>query len=167
MGGDKIEADFHGLVIGPKTPCRIRYRRRANPSITIAKGEDLRKVATQNPAVAAAAAGCPVDHQAMAATPVAAPGVAKCPVDHAALAKEPAPVAPPTAIKPATLRIRLDLDLCQGHAMCVGEAPEVFAIGENGKVKALNYSPPPELHDKVRAAAQFCPTRAIRLKESQ
>ena len=50
--------------------------------------------------------------------------------------------------------------------MCVGEAPEVFMIGENGKVKAKTYSPPLELHDKVRAAAQFCPTRAIRLKES-
>ena len=26
--GDPIEADFQGLVIGPKMPCRVRYRRR-------------------------------------------------------------------------------------------------------------------------------------------
>jgi sterol 14alpha-demethylase len=28
--GDPIESDFQGLVIGPKTPCRVRYRRRGN-----------------------------------------------------------------------------------------------------------------------------------------
>lgn len=26
--GDPIESDFHGLVVGPKMPCRVRYRRR-------------------------------------------------------------------------------------------------------------------------------------------
>jgi sterol 14-demethylase len=28
MFGDPIESDFQGLVIGPKMPCRVRYRRR-------------------------------------------------------------------------------------------------------------------------------------------
>jgi sterol 14-demethylase len=28
--GDPIESDFRGLVIGPKIPCRVRYRRRSN-----------------------------------------------------------------------------------------------------------------------------------------
>jgi sterol 14alpha-demethylase len=28
--GDPIESDFQGLVIGPKLPCRVRYRRRGN-----------------------------------------------------------------------------------------------------------------------------------------
>ena len=28
--GDPIESDFQGLVIGPKIPCRVRYRRRSN-----------------------------------------------------------------------------------------------------------------------------------------
>lgn len=27
LTGDPIEPDFHGLVVGPKRPCRIRYRR--------------------------------------------------------------------------------------------------------------------------------------------
>ncbi len=26
--GDPIESDFQGLVVGPKMPCRVRYRRR-------------------------------------------------------------------------------------------------------------------------------------------
>src|SRR5262249_27514455 len=25
----RVESDFHGLVVGPKEPCRVRYRRRA------------------------------------------------------------------------------------------------------------------------------------------
>ena len=28
--GDPHEADFHGVVVGPRQPCRIRYRRRAS-----------------------------------------------------------------------------------------------------------------------------------------
>jgi sterol 14-demethylase len=27
LTGDPVEADFHGLVVGPKLPCRVRYRR--------------------------------------------------------------------------------------------------------------------------------------------
>lgn len=30
LAGDPITADFQGLVIGPKMPCRVRYRRRTN-----------------------------------------------------------------------------------------------------------------------------------------
>ena len=29
LTGDSIETDFQGLVLGPKPPIRIRYRRRA------------------------------------------------------------------------------------------------------------------------------------------
>jgi sterol 14-demethylase len=31
LAGDPIETDFQGLVLGPKPPIRIRYRRRRNP----------------------------------------------------------------------------------------------------------------------------------------
>lgn len=34
--GDPLESDFHGVVIGPKQPCRVRYRR-----IDAAEGEKL------------------------------------------------------------------------------------------------------------------------------
>ena len=59
----------------------------------------------------------------------------------------------------------LDKDLCQGHAVCVGEAPEVFYIGEDGKVALHDLALTAAHHSKVRAAQKFCPTRAIRLRE--
>ena len=135
--GDAIASDFHGLVIGPKEPCRIRYRRRANPSVTMAMGAELAAL-SQKPAEAAPP-GCPAHAHA-------------------------APASAPEA-KATSLRIRLDRDLCQGHAVCVGEAPEVFALGRDNKVMLKNPRPPAELHAKVRAAAQHCPTRTIRLEE--
>ena len=59
--GDKIESDFHGLVVGPKEPCRVRYRKRATPSVTLSMapklGEAVGKAAEVEAAIAAA--GCP------------------------------------------------------------------------------------------------------------
>jgi sterol 14-demethylase len=139
--GDAIKADFHGLVIGPKEPCRIRYRRRAHPSVTMEMGAKMASL-TEKPvdeatAAAAKAAGCPAH----------AHGAAQNQGE-------------------TTLRVRIDRDLCQGHAVCVGEAPEVFALGKDNKVMLKVARPPAELHAKVRAAAQHCPTRTIRIEES-
>lgn len=111
-----VKSDFHGLVIGPAEPCRLRYKLRAQ--------------------------------------------VAK-------------PTAPKAAVpKPATksaddvrLSITLDEDLCQGHSVCIGEAPEVFTLGDDGKVALLTDSPDPSLNRKVRAAAKFCPQNTILLEE--
>jgi sterol 14-demethylase len=63
------------------------------------------------------------------------------------------------------LKIVLDRDLCQGHAVCVGEAPEVFRIGEDGKVElAIDGDLPLSVYGKVHEAAQYCPTRTIKLR---
>jgi sterol 14-demethylase len=35
LSGDPIASDFHGLVVGPKEPCRVRYRRRVQPSVAL------------------------------------------------------------------------------------------------------------------------------------
>jgi sterol 14-demethylase len=56
--GDPLEGDFHGVVIGPKQPCRVRYRR-----IGAAEAEELtaKARADHGPnAGAAPAARCPV-----------------------------------------------------------------------------------------------------------
>ena len=184
LAGDEVGPDFHGLVIGPKEPCRVRYRRRADATVSIADAAALArtaneledaasKVASGDVAGAAAAAGCP------AHVPAAAPmaDAAKCPVDHAQHAKAAAPVAAPAVAKedsPAPKRTRkakkaltivLDTDLCQGHAVCVGECEEVFFVGEGGKVAAKTLTPPVELNDKLREAARHCPTRSIKLVE--
>ena len=41
-------------------------------------------------------------------------------------------------------RVEVDLDLCQGHAMCEVEAPDYFKVPKRGKVEILNAEPPEE-----------------------
>ncbi len=113
-----VKSDFHGLVIGPAEPCRLRYKRRVRSSVA----------ASPRPA-----------------------------------AETPAPATP--AKPQVQLHVSLDHDLCQGHAVCVGEAPEVFTLGPEGKVALLTATPDPSLNKKVRNAAKFCPQRTILLEE--
>jgi ferredoxin len=63
--------------------------------------------------------------------------------------------------------VRVDLDLCQGHGVCVSEAPEVFALDPKEiRVRVLDERPSPRLRAKVEAAVRHCPTRAISIVES-
>jgi len=59
------------------------------------------------------------------------------------------------------MRIKADLDLCQGHAMCELEAPDVFSVPKRGKVEILSPSPPDGLRADVLSAVRECPTQAI------
>lgn len=66
------------------------------------------------------------------------------------------------------LRVTVDLALCQGHSACLQEAPEVFQVLERAthypQVQLLSEYPPPELWDKVREAARYCPNRVITIE---
>jgi len=63
-------------------------------------------------------------------------------------------------------RVAVDLDLCQGHAVCVSECPEVFRIDPATKqVEILDATPPEVLRPMVDAAIRHCPTRALRVVE--
>lgn len=118
LAGDPIEGDFHGVVVGPKQPCRLRYRLRQSP---------------------VAAASVAARHR----------------VDN----------APEPRAAPCRIRIEHDGDLCQGHAVCMGEAPEVFTVDRNGATTLIERMPRPALYERVRAAARYCPTGAIRIVE--
>jgi ferredoxin len=61
------------------------------------------------------------------------------------------------------MRIEVDLDLCQGHAMCELEAPAVFSVPRKGKVTLLDPAPPPGQRGGVEAAVRYCPTQALKL----
>jgi sterol 14alpha-demethylase len=168
--GDPIASDFHGLVVGPKEPCRVRYRRRAQPSVSVTTAAQLVQAMNTPPDVAAqaAAAGCPVHAHAGGANGTAAKATPHAPATTTAPAGgtnvQMHTPAPPAAAK--KLRIVLDRDLCQGHAVCVGESPELFRIGADGKVELVLDTLPPDLADQARAAARFCPTRTIYVEES-
>ena len=61
------------------------------------------------------------------------------------------------------MRIEVDLDLCQGHAMCQMEAPGVFHVPKKGQVEILDAEPPETERRHVEAAIRYCPTQALRL----
>ena len=64
------------------------------------------------------------------------------------------------------MKIRVDRDLCQGHAACVQEAPDVFALdAATSQVVIRNESPDESLRAAVKAAVKYCPTRALRLED--
>ena len=114
----RIESDFQGLVVGPKAPCRVRYRRREAATRSVASADG---------------------------------------------ASTHAPAPAPTEAR--RYRVVVDLDLCQGHAVCAGEAPEVFRVDGLGKVTLLDPTPDPALRAKVETAERYCPTRTIRIED--
>ena len=64
------------------------------------------------------------------------------------------------------MKIVVDFDLCQGHGVCVEEAPELFALDTGtSKVVVLDETPPEALRAKLAAAVKYCPTRALRIRE--
>ncbi|MCX5043305.1 ferredoxin [Aldersonia sp. NBC_00410] len=59
------------------------------------------------------------------------------------------------------MRIVVDTDLCQGHAMCELEAPDVFTVPKHGTVELLDENPPETKRADVERAVRFCPTQAL------
>jgi len=64
------------------------------------------------------------------------------------------------------MRVLVDADLCQGHAMCEVEAPEVFRVPKKGPVEVIAEVTPGN-ETAVRAAVRHCPAMALSLKESE
>ena len=105
------QPDYTKMVVQPRQPCPVRYRRR-------------KAVARPAPTDAAGAA-------------VASGGV----------------------------RVHVDLGLCQGHAVCVSEAPEMFRLNPTGTaVEILLAEAPAALHEKVTLAVKHCPTHALTIE---
>jgi len=62
------------------------------------------------------------------------------------------------------MRVRVDLDLCQGHGVCCEEAPALFEL-DGDKVWVLQAEPPGDQQAAARLAAKYCPTHAIAIEE--
>jgi len=63
------------------------------------------------------------------------------------------------------MKIVVDYDLCQGHAVCQSEAPAVFAVEDKGQVRLLDGSPVDEMRAQVELAVRYCPTHALKIVE--
>ena len=65
------------------------------------------------------------------------------------------------------MKIVVDYDVCASNAVCMGIVPEVFEVRDDGFLYVLQEAPSTDLHDKVRMAANNCPTGAITLVEDE
>jgi ferredoxin len=64
------------------------------------------------------------------------------------------------------MRAVADLDLCQGHQMCQGEAPTVFGFDEAAdRVVVLDEHPPEAARAAVERAVKYCPAMALSLED--
>jgi len=63
------------------------------------------------------------------------------------------------------VKVVVDVNICDLHALCVETAPEVFQIGADGTLHVVNETPPESLRGKVGAAVRECPTGAISIEE--
>jgi sterol 14-demethylase len=67
------------------------------------------------------------------------------------------------------MRVVVDLDLCAGHGVCEGEAPEVFRVADEpggyAHVHVILEQPPEALRAQAEAAARLCPNRVITILE--
>ena len=62
------------------------------------------------------------------------------------------------------MKVVVDFDVCASNAVCMGIAPEVFEVRDDGYLYVLNENPPEEFRE-VRKAANNCPTGAITVED--
>jgi len=64
------------------------------------------------------------------------------------------------------MRVKVDADRCQGHAMCTLACPELFLLNDDdGHAYVLDEQVPEQFTEKVRQAQRGCPEDAIQLFE--
>jgi ferredoxin len=63
------------------------------------------------------------------------------------------------------MKIKVDFDMCASTGGCMQICPEAFEVRSDGYLYILLEEPSAELHDKVREAADLCPTAAIELED--
>ena len=60
------------------------------------------------------------------------------------------------------MKVRIDDQLCQGHAMCTLACPELFELSdEDGHAFVRQADVPPQLAEKIEQAVRGCPEGAI------
>ena len=66
------------------------------------------------------------------------------------------------------MKVVADLDLCQGHQMCQGEAAEVFGFDEDAdQVVVLREHPDESRRPQVDLAVKYCTTMALAIEEAR
>jgi ferredoxin len=61
------------------------------------------------------------------------------------------------------MKVKVDFDLCESNAVCMGIAPEVFEVRDDDFLYILDEDPPEALRPKLQEAVAGCPRAAITL----
>lgn len=70
---------------------------------------------------------------------------------------------PGCGVHDGRMKVKVDFDLCESNAVCMGVAPEVFEVREDDFLYILDDNPPESLRGKLQEAVQACPRAAISL----
>jgi ferredoxin len=62
------------------------------------------------------------------------------------------------------LTVEVDRVACEGHALCVVYAPDVFDVDDEERAVVTRDPVPPELWADAEQAAGQCPVQAIRVR---
>ncbi len=64
------------------------------------------------------------------------------------------------------MRVIADTSLCQGHQLCLGEAPDIFGFDRGADHVVILIERPDEARRaEVTAAVRYCPAFALSLEE--
>ena len=63
------------------------------------------------------------------------------------------------------MKVTVDFDVCASTGACMQVCPEVFEVRSDGYLYILQEEPSEDLHEKVKAAVDMCPTAAISFDE--
>lgn len=59
------------------------------------------------------------------------------------------------------MKVHINSEICAGFGICLGIAPEVFELHDDGYAIVLVSEVKPEDEDSIRLAASQCPSQAI------
>ena len=62
------------------------------------------------------------------------------------------------------MKVVVDTGLCQGHGMCVLEAPDVFELAKNATTVTILTDEIEDL-EAVKQAVKYCPNAALSLED--
>ena len=63
------------------------------------------------------------------------------------------------------MKVIVDHSLCEGHARCMDNVPEVFEVRDDDRSYVLLDQIPEDLREKIERAVKVCPRAAISLED--
>jgi ferredoxin len=63
------------------------------------------------------------------------------------------------------MKVHVNPEICAGFGICLGIAPDVFELHDDGYAVVLLSAVKPEDEDAMRRAVSQCPSQAISLSE--